>query len=198
MSIKVNVINKAENADDISTLERILQRFMKHGSKIVLSEEEQRQLDRAEQANDLLRQHYGNKAMVAKMLIEMYSVSKMEAYRIINDAAWLFGNYEKTTKEYERILQLDIIQKGIEMCFAQNDMNALSRLMKERRLLLQLDTNEDATVDWAEIAKSRTIKIEFNPALLGIEQPVDLDEQIKQMKIKIARQIKGIKDAELA
>lgn len=180
---KLEALNKVEES---TALDRIIGTFMRHGAEIILTQKEKEILERAEHAHSLMQQFNGRRAIVRKELQLKYMVSHSEAFNIIKDAEYIYGQVENVDKNYERYVLLQTIEKGIELCFKTDNMKALKELVKEKRLLLGLDKpDEDEKPNWEEIKKSRTIVIQFSPELLGVEPVNDVDALIRHYKKKL-------------
>jgi hypothetical protein len=111
----------------------------KYGEKrYPLKQKHKELLERWNFADNLIRRNYPNKTVV-DMMKKKFGKDQATHYRDVKDAKRFFGSMSLENKDYEKILQKEMLEKAIKMCFEKKDMKSLGTLMKERRLLLGLD-----------------------------------------------------------
>lgn len=190
--MKLAALEKINGAQSITSLDRIIATFLKSGHEIILTEPEKKQLERAEYAHSLMKEFFGIKANVVRLLIKEYIISEREGYNIISDAEYIFKKVKIISPEYLKVLQGEWMKKAIEMAFADpKKFDTLPKLLKENRELWGLDKDKEEELDWREVSMARNVVIQFNPELLGA-QNIDIEALRKRFKERYMNEIQEV------
>jgi hypothetical protein len=133
-----------------NVIDHVVKNFEFGDERFPLSEKHRELVERWSFADNLLRKNYPN-STIAALISKTFTgrngetVSIATAYRDIENAKRLFNSMSKENKDYEKILQLEWINKGIKICLEKGDMKSYWAGIRERRLLLGLD--KDASGD---------------------------------------------------
>lgn len=191
-------LNAIEKTND--QFSNILDKIRTHyelGDAIRLNKQEQDCLERWNFVDNLIRKAYKEKSVV-NLLKLRYKISTSTAYRDIANAKALFGSMAMVDKEYETMLQLEWTNKAIRICFENNDMRNMPRLLEERRKLLDLDGKNELNNVPIELLTQREIIVQFNKnSTYNLSSSTQIPFKIKEQIIQDADVLTNSSDDEL-
>ena len=116
-----------------------------------------------------------------RMLVDMFDISRSNAYKLITDAQEIFPSLEKVNREFERHRIIHIIYKMLNACKEKNNMRDGASLLK----LLVTITGVDKEEEEGLVNRQPIINVfQTAPETLGIDMPenFDLNSFIKQVE----------------
>lgn len=176
--------------------------FLRYGDKAPLSDADREIFERIEYTKDLWLTHKED-ALVCKMIMKEYEISKVHAYRILNDAKSLFALFNSFNPMAELMIVRQKIDRGLELCESDPDNYAkIYPKMLELHLQWIKDMREEQLRQLPEEEKSIAFTYSMDYSLLGItEQDIALWQarvDLVKKKVKRSAQSTEVTDAEFS
>ena len=163
--------------------------FLQSGDGSELPVHLKERLDRIDLTDNLIRRHGRKKA--ASMLQTKYDIVKSTAYKLINDAMYVYNSSHKLQKEYWRNLLLDMQYAELIRCKDKGDSKGFNMAMKN--LIEIVGLNRDDNKITAEMLQQHTIQ--FNISFNGGAEKYEISAD-KIKKLSIDERLKIVKAAE--
>lgn len=195
MSIKLYDI-----VEDLSPRDKILS-FLRATRKdrIVLTDTEKKYIEIIDYADDIMRAHPSfNEKQLCSMMVAKYDIGYTSARNYLHDAKYIHGTQQKTVKSYERILLTDFLKKVIDEAMnptpIKDSTGEILRMPAERNLaaairaveiisrINNLENFDDEENGKEEGSGTTIIRPAFNPEILGVELPENIDELISRLR----------------
>lgn len=170
-------------------LNLILAFIQSNDRQVALPEHLKSRLDQIDFADNQIRRHGRSKA--AKMIMGKYNVVKSTAYKIINDALYVYNSASKIQKEYWRNVMLDMQMAEVIRCKNERDSKGFNAGMKN--LIEIIGLNRDDNKLTAEMLQQHTIV--FNISLNGGAEKYEINQD-KIMKLSNDERLKLVRAAE--
>ncbi len=156
----------------------------------------QDKLDKMRDCRDLIKKH-GSRVTVVPILMTEFNVSHSEAVRIYSETLEVFNATSSTSgRDFYVDMLLGFMIETRNKAYIKQDYNAAARSEKNMLdLISQFMGNEDAKI--YETIQPPDILYEFNPELLGVKLPEDLDKQIEKLLKKKKGDTSMFDDAEV-
>lgn len=94
------------------------------GAEVELSDSAKERADQIRKADEMMSQHR-HAGTVTKLLMELYGIHKEKAWRIIQEAEYIFGITRPINKDYAKRLMADSIWRRINALEKQNDIDRI-------------------------------------------------------------------------
>jgi len=128
---------KRFNDDTIDSLTRYLQAGGDDGG-VVLTEEQEKILDRARYADEKMRENKYKREEIANFLKAKYFISRDTAFKAIVIAESLFSSSYPLNKKYIIGARIEFLQKKINDCYVDEDVFNAAALEKQLREYIKM------------------------------------------------------------
>lgn len=163
IEITLNAEYITERINDFTTIKQ----FMKNriAGAIMLNEAQEIQLKRYQFIYDQRSTGKHSELDIMGMLTNMFKVSEGQARIDLKNAKELFANTMQFNKQFEIMMDMKVLDMLKQKAIAVNNLDAFSKLQKQKTELLKLMPDEQDT----SMADFEPIKIVYadNPELLG-------------------------------
>ncbi|HVX01402.1 MAG TPA: hypothetical protein VHA52_13345 [Candidatus Babeliaceae bacterium] len=181
----------ADKADDIMEKIRdwqIIKNYLSNRIKdLVLTPEQEKKLLRYQYIyNQQVSGRYTDQEIVAQVK-KIYGVEISQAYEDINHSREIFNSVINVHKQFELKLQLQVNRKMMNKAAELGDMDAYSKIEKNRIYLIKQLHEEPE--DLAQFFEGHIYELSFDPALLGGPK-VNMAKVLNAINAKRSKKIK--------
>lgn len=149
------------------------------GGEVVLTDQEEKMLQRWEFADDLIRSRQYGRAQIVHMVAEKFSVSRALANKDIGDTHFVFGSTIKYNKNYLLILHIDECDKFIRDNSGDDEkLDVVMKMYDIRRKYVEMLDRDHAANDMPPVAiqfvmnDESKMAISFEDALASAKQMI--------------------------
>ncbi len=184
--LKKNIDNISERAEKYSKHVNdynAISRFMNSRiAEVKLTDIQQKMLERYQLVyNQLVSGKYNEKS-IRTQLVEMYSISEVQAYKDIQNTKELFGTNINIEKQFLIRMDLERLDISIRKCIETNNTEAHAKLQAVRTNLIKLlPEKQERLVDDFQVPM---VIAQFDPALMGVPNVTtpELEELLLRLK----------------
>jgi len=116
-----------------------------------ISSSELSQLERWNFIDDLIRQGFERKVIVA-MVQKKYEISQPQAYRDINDTKIFFGSMSLESKVYDRMVIIENLNKCYKMALNKGDLK--TAVLAQKAILENMGVDDENKLDFQKLMES--------------------------------------------
>lgn len=166
-------------AKALTDIDQLLAYYFDKSERSDLDDRLREKLVRLEFAQDLFRE-WGDKAKVVRLVMAKYQLQKSQAYQLVLEAQQLFAITNRNEKEFVRALLHDWSVRLLSKCYAQNKLKEAAAIIAQMVKIHGLDRDDPELPDFGNL-QPVPVLLAFQPELLGVPLPDDLDEQLQRI-----------------